>query len=147
MLASEQLSFSFDFGDPNWRVFSRQKLDELGVLPNQLLGNNATKRGAVVVKRAKNYSEFALSQAAVNYLQVALQEGRIKEALVILVEPDTNKIVEIKPLADVVASLEGVEPRTGTFGGPFWWLNADGTLHDSWGGRGARPYPYNETPF
>jgi hypothetical protein len=145
MLAPEQLSFSF--GDSNWRLFSRQKLEELGVIPNQLLFHNSTKRGAVVVKRAKNYSEFALSKAAVDYLQAALREGRITEALVILVEPDTNAIVEIKPLTEVVAALEGVEPRTGSFGGPYWWMNADLTPHDAWGGRGARPYSYDDTPF
>ena len=144
MLVPEQ--FSFSFGDSNWRSFARAKLDELGVTPNQLLFHRSTKRGAVVAKRAKDYSEFALSKAAVDYLQSALQEGRIKEALVILVERDTNAIVEIKPLAEVVASLDGIEPRTGPLG-PYWWMNDDLTPHDSWGGRGARPYPYDETPY
>jgi hypothetical protein len=144
MLVPDQ--FSFSFGDYNWRSFARAKLDELGVTPNQLLGNDATKRGAVVAKRAKDYSEFALNKAGVDYLQAALQEGRIKEALVILVERDRSVIVEIKPLAEVVASLDGIEPRDGPFG-RYWWMNEDLTPHDSWGGRGARPYPYDDTPF
>jgi hypothetical protein len=144
MSASEQYSFSF--GDYNWRSFARAKLDELRVTPNELLFHNITKRGAVVVRRAKNYSEFALSKAAVDYLQAALQEGRITEALVILAERDRDVIVCIKPLVEVVASLVGIEPRDGPFG-PYWWMNADLTPHDSWGGRGARPYSYEDTPF
>jgi hypothetical protein len=144
MLVPEQLSFSF--GDSNWRSFARAKLDELGVTPNQLLYNDSAKRGAVVAKRAKDYSEFALSKAAVDYLQAALKEGRITAALVILVERDTNKIVEIKPLAEVVTSLEGIEPRDGPLG-RYWWMNEDLTPHDTWGGRGARPYSYDETPY
>jgi hypothetical protein len=133
----------FSFDDRKWRPFPRTKLLELRVAPNELWGNDSTNEGALVFRKSRNYSESALSKSAVDYLQKALQEGRLTETCVVLAERDDNEIVTIKPLAEVVAALVGVEPRSGPHG-PYWWMNDDLTPQYV---QGVLPYAYDKIPF
>jgi hypothetical protein len=132
----------FNFTDPHWRPFPQEKLDALGVTPNQLWANSSSTAGALVVKKSASYPEYALSKAGLDYLHAAEQAGKITSGYVVLVKWDTGKlvVVQIKPVAEVVAGLAGIPPRDGPFG-PYWWLNADLTPH------GARPLPDGEVPF
>ena len=137
---SEEVLFSFS--DPNWRPFGPDKLDELGVTPNQLWSNSHTTAGALVVKKSNSYAEYALSQAGIDYLFKALRAQRIRAGVVVLVRSDVARraVVTEKPVADVVAMLNGIAPRDGPLG-PYWWLNPDGSPN------GVRPPSDDDTPF
>jgi hypothetical protein len=141
--SSIEVRTTFSLDDRNWRPFPLRKLKELGVAQNELWGNDTTHERAVVFRRSRNWPESALSKASVDYLQAALQEGRITEAWVVLVERDTNEVVTIKPLAEVVAALLGVEPRTGPHG-PYWWMNDDLTPQYV---QDVLPYASDKIPF
>jgi hypothetical protein len=120
---------TFDFADPHWRPFLQEKLDALGITPNQLWANTTNgKIGALVVKKSSKYAEFALSEAGLRYLCAAEQAGKIGAGFVVLVAWNGRKLapVQIKPVADVAAALDGIPPREGPFGA-YWWINPDGT--------------------
>jgi hypothetical protein len=134
----------FNFNDRQWRPFSQSKLRELRVLPNELWKNDSTNEGVLVVRRSRNYSEFALGKYGLDYLRKAMEEGRLSAASVVLAERDTDDVFIEKPLAEVVASLAGVEPRHAPPNGPYWWHNEDLTPQYV---QGAFPYPRDETPF
>jgi hypothetical protein len=137
----------FNFDDRKWRIFPRTKLNELRVTPNELWGNDSAKEGALIVRQSRKYSEYALGKNGLDYLQAALQKGTIKEAWVVLVERDKDEIVTEKPLAEVVAALDGVEPSLGNRGdrlGPFWWVFDDLTPQEA---QGVLSYPADKIPF
>jgi hypothetical protein len=140
-LRTNEQNEMFSFTNPNWRPFAPEKLDALGITPNQLWANNRITAGALVVKKSTQYAEYALGKAGVDYLHAAVQAGKITSGYVVLAKWDAAKlvVVQIKPVVEVVAELDGIPPRDGPFG-PYWWMNADLTPH-------ARPLREGEAPF
>jgi hypothetical protein len=96
----------------------------------------------LVVKKSPRYSEYAVSEAGLNYLHAAVQTGKIITGYVVLVTWSGGKltVVQSNPVAEVVAALDGIPPRDGPFG-VYWWVNPDGTPN------GPRPVSDEETPF
>jgi hypothetical protein len=74
----------FNFTDSNWRPFPQEKLDALGVSPNQLWAHIITKAGALVVKKSGRFAEFPLSKAGLDYLYAAKQAEKITEGEIVL---------------------------------------------------------------
>jgi hypothetical protein len=138
---SVNVNGTFNFGDPNWRPFSQEKLDALHVSPNTLFFNTATRAGALVVRKSGRFAEYAVSKAGVDYLNAAKQAQKITEGEVVLSQWDKTKmaVVSQKPVDEVVAELDGIPPRDGPYG-PYWWLNADLTIN------GGRPLN-DDAPF
>jgi hypothetical protein len=115
----------FSYANPNWRPFSKDNLDTLHVTPNELWFNASTNSGALVVRQSGQYAEYALSKAGLDHLHDAVQAGKVTAGNMVLVKRD-GIVVLIKPVAQMVADLNGRTPRDGPFG-PYWWINADGT--------------------
>ena len=132
----------FNFTDPNWRPFSPEKCDALGVTPNQLWANTSSTAGALVVKKSPRYPEYAVSEAGLNYLHAAVQAGKIISGDVVLVTWSGGKltVVQSKPVAEIIAALDGIAPRDGPFG-VYWWVNPDATPN------GVRPLADEEAPY
>jgi hypothetical protein len=116
----------FSFSDLGWRSFSREKLDRLGVSPNELRAHEISNAGSLIVRKSTKYAEYALSKNGLDYLNNALHDHKIADAIVVTARWDGAKQIVVckKPVGEVVASLEGVPPRDGPLG-PYWWMNAD----------------------
>ena len=132
----------FSFSDLNWRPFAPDKLDELGVRPNELWYHAITNAGALIVRKSNRYAEYALSQFGLDYVVTRLQAEKIQTGVVVLARSDgaRRSVVTVKPVADVVAMLDGIPPRDGPLGS-YWWLNPDCTPH------GVRPPSDEGIPF
>jgi hypothetical protein len=133
---------AFDPNNPNWCTFSRDKTKALGIFPNQLWHNAETCAGVLVVIKPKNYEEYPLSKAGLDYLVAAHQEQRIPAGEVALVSRHNGKlsVVAAKPVTTVAAALTGIPPRDGALG-PYWWVRADLTPD------GPRVLNAEDTPF
>jgi hypothetical protein len=116
----------FDFKDNNWRPFSTQCTQALKVFPNQLWKNSATKEGALVVTKPKEYAEFPINKAGLNHVNDAVKAKRLKQGFVVFVcwQDGTLVVVASKAVNEVLALLAGVEPRTGQWG-DYWWVHSD----------------------
>src|SRR5262249_40529257 len=136
----------FDFNDPNWRPYNRSTNTKLGVAPNQLWHNAITREGACVVNQSTGWDDsWALSVAGFEYIREAQQ--KVTAAYVVLArrnQQEEREIVIQKPVAAVVAALQGVPPREGSLG-PYWWMRADLTPHPR--RPGNRELPQDDTPF
>jgi hypothetical protein len=121
------LMTAIDLNDPNWRRFSRDDTKALHVWPNQLWYNNVENLGALVVFK-RNYEEYAVSQAGLQYvLKAHLEERVVGHVVLACGENWKPQFVAEKDVAAVAAILKGVSPREGPYG-PYWWLRADFTL-------------------
>jgi hypothetical protein len=98
----------------------------LGISPNELRFHEEINAGALLVRKSTKYAEYALSKNGLDYLSKALRDHKITEAIVVLARWEGAKqiVVCIRPVGEVVASLEGVPPRDGPLG-PYWWMTAD----------------------
>jgi hypothetical protein len=112
----------------DWKTFPPAYLRTHGIWPNQLRYNASTGEGELVAQQSK-WNEFALSQVGLEYLQRALQEGKITQAYVAL-ENRQGQQVARKPVSEVVATVEKIPPRNGTLG-PYWWFLSDLTPQDA----------------
>ena len=117
---------TFNFADRDWRAFAADRTRELGIHPNQVWHHGKTRCGALVVMKSRNYEEFALSKAGLDYLVAAHKERRINAGHVVLACWRSGKpaVVASKPAGDVAALLADVPPRDGPLG-PYWWVRAD----------------------
>ena len=128
---AETEAIIFDINDPNWRLFSRTKLQALGISPSQLWHNARAKLGALVAQRSARYENYAISQAGIEYLRSAERDDKIKCGVVVLMA--NREIVAQKLVAEVVAALDGVAARESSDPrfGPYWLFNADLTPFDN----------------
>jgi len=124
----ERVTELFSFSDSAWRPFAPDKLDELGVTPNELWHHAI--------------AEYAMSQVGLVYIVDALRTQKIEGGIVVLSRSDgaRRSVVTVRPVADVVTMLDGIPPREGPLG-PYWWLNPDCSAH------GVRPLSKEEIPF
>jgi hypothetical protein len=122
---------TFSFADPAWRQFPPKKHAELKLASNELWANNTTKYGALVLRRANKYPEFPIGQSGLNYLNDAVQTGKIAKGLVVLADWEGAQRVAIKilPVGEVVEAFKGIVPREGPYG-HYFWMRADGTAYD-----------------
>ena len=112
----------------DWRLFAPAYLRSHGIWPNQLRYNTNTGEGELVVQQWK-WDEYAVSQAGLEYLQRALKEEKITQGYVVL-EDRRGQQVARKLVTEVVAALEGIQPRNGDMG-PYWWFLSDLTPQDT----------------
>jgi hypothetical protein len=112
--------------DGTWARFSPRLEKNLGIAPNQLWYCAAENRGALVIFRG-NYDCSALNRAGIDYLYAAVtrEEAPLAAGTVVLVTR-SNEIVAERPVEDVKALLDPIEPRPGRFGF-FYWVNDDFT--------------------
>jgi hypothetical protein len=121
----------FSFADPSWKQFPAKKHAELKLASNELWANNTTKYGALVLRRANKYPEFPISRSGLNYLNDAVQTGKIAKGLVVLADWDGAQRVAIKtlPVGEAVEACKGIVPREGPYG-QYFWMRSDGTAYD-----------------
>ena len=125
----------FSFSDPDWRPFPSENPGA-----NQLWFNASAKAGALIVNKSSQFAEYALSQARLDRLYAAERDGRVTFGYVVLAKWERAKrvVVHIRPVAEVVAELDGIPPREGPLG-PYWWMNANLTSNV--------PRPIDKLPF
>ena len=111
-----------------WRSFSTERTKALGCWPNQLWKNTEAEMGALVITKPEAYDEFPISQVGLNYLDAAVQAGRIQQGLVVLARWRDHElaVVATKSVTEVIGSLADFPPRTGRYG-DYWWVRADFT--------------------
>jgi hypothetical protein len=118
----------FSFNNGGWKSSSVAALKKERIYPNQLWLSKDGKVGALVATKWR-YDEIALSRVGLDYLDDAVKEHRIENAIVVSADwdddnPDLRDVIAVRPLDDVLASLEGVPPRHGPLG-PYFWMNSD----------------------
>jgi hypothetical protein len=102
-----------------WKLVS-----EMG-FPNQLIGaidNNGAKYGAVRIKRARPFGDWAANLDALVRLQNATSEGKVTMGVVLLYD-SSDRLVAVETIQQVMENLRGEEPEYGRYG-EFFWLDA-----------------------
>jgi hypothetical protein len=122
----------------NSTAFPRTLLREKKIWPNDLKQRRDTNTGILVVPQSKQWPEFAMSEGGLNYLHNAVQDEKIPDGVVVLVDR-AGDIVDCKPVDEVVAMVAEVTPREGPLG-PYWWLNPDFTLNRPYRDDGTAPF-------
>jgi hypothetical protein len=127
---------TFNFRDRDWHQCPPNKMRQLEIWGNDMWTNPTLSIVALVAYRSTRYPEFAVSEAGLNFISDAVKDGKIESGFVILKERhDGSKLVIALPVAEVVASLEGIAPRQES-GSPYWWLCENGEPY-------AKPIPKN----
>jgi hypothetical protein len=121
----------------------------LGIRSNQVWGSIDLSAGALVVRQSDNYDEYAVNRAGLLFVHEALKAGKIKRAVLVLWQWHDDlgikKIVMQKPIAEVVASVEGIAARDGE----YWWFLANGMpqAERDWSRSTPRPFADEDIPF
>jgi hypothetical protein len=125
------VNMNFDFEDISWRLFPRKTREKLNLASNELRWNEATKSGALIAGQGSKYDAYLVSKTGLDYLSDAVRHGKIPDGIVVLPKNEGPRRLpeKVMPLAEVLATVEGVEPRHGPYG-PYFLLRPDGTSYD-----------------
>jgi hypothetical protein len=94
-----------------------------GVFPNRLAWIEGEAFGALVVYKGTRGNDFALGRNGLDYLAKAQSEGRIKQALVLLMRPNAGKgeLLGTLTLEKINVAIASLSPLAGQWG-EYWWL-------------------------
>jgi len=124
-----------DLESRSWRPVSQDKCRELGIFPNSLMHNAATNEAALVVLKSARFDEYAMSQAALEYLLAAVETNRLTAGYVVLATRHMGKLSYVyKDVVDVATIVDPWAPREGP------WAEARNQLHAI--GHGAGPFAF-----
>jgi hypothetical protein len=137
-LVEPDLTEIFD-ANSNWEHASVEACKQGKLYPNMLAYHEPTEMLCLIVKRSTTGSDFALSQAGLNYLLSALEKGAarkdgkpVKHALVVLADFDRQpknhhfalRVVSYSTAQETSDRLSGRPPIPGNFNGPYWWISS-----------------------
>jgi hypothetical protein len=125
----------------SWEHASIEDCKRGKLFPNMLAYHEISATLALIVKHSTTGTDFALSQAGLNYLLTALEKGAarkdgkpVRHALVILADYDAQpknhhfalKVVSCSTAHQIRDRLDGRPPNPGNLNGPYWWISPEG---------------------
>lgn len=138
--------------DAPFKPFTRKLCLEKGAFPNVIYFDGRRSIGVLVVERAKNGVDFALSRGGLNYVNVAEDERRIGQGYVVT-RDHNGSFLSQDTVKNVLTKLRGIKARTpppnGNMG-PYYWMTDTLEVHASMGAPTAtaeRVIEYDEAPF
>src|ERR1044072_2298625 len=108
--------------DANWVPVPDYINDRMGFRPNRMWHNNAARQAAVVIIQSKNGYDYALNDAAAQYLLEAQRKESIGTGYVVLRDRE-GKFVGCDTIGNVIRALGSQEPSTNGPFGPYYWID------------------------
>jgi hypothetical protein len=123
------------FDTTHWEHASDVTCKREQILPNRLAYSETSGTLALIVKRSRTGNDFALSKAGLDYLLSASEKGRrkdgkpIRHTIIVLAEdhphesPGKGRVITSLTAHEMRDQLGGLEPQSGKYSRPFWWVS------------------------